>query len=229
MTDQDLPTRLRPPLREPLDAGPTRVERKQITRLHLLAAALKLMAEGRGFSSLSLREVTREAGVVPASFYRHFRDMEELGLSLVEQSGVTLRRLLREARRDGIPPTDMLRGSVLIYHRFLNANREQFAFIAGERSGGSRAIRNAIRTEEAHFANEMAQDMRRLGLLTRLSTPALQMVCGLVVTTMLNAATDILDLPPDRPQAEAELVDNFVQQLRVILLGARVWRPPRRR
>ncbi|MFC4726957.1 TetR family transcriptional regulator [Coralloluteibacterium thermophilus] len=217
-------TRTRAAARDAADAPPTRDERKQLTRAHLLGAALRLMEDGRAFSSLSLREVAREAGVVPAAFYRHFRDMEDLGLALVEQGGVTLRRLLREARRDGIPPLDMLRGSVLIYHRFLHANRQQFAFIAGERSGGSRAIRNAIRTEEGHFANEMAQDMRRLGLFAHLSMPALQMVCGLVVTTMLNAAIDILDLPPGQPKAEAELVDNFVRQLRVILLGARAWR-----
>lgn len=223
-------TRPRSAVRDTGDALlPTRGERKQLTRAHLMAAALKLMGEGRGFSSLGLREITREAGVVPASFYRHFRDVEELGLALVEQGGVILRRLLREARRDGIPPTDMLRGSVLIYLRFLKANRQQFAFVAGERGGGSRAIRHAIRNEEGHFANEMAQDMRRLGLLDHLSMPALQMVCGLVVTTMLNATTDILDLPPGQPQAEAELVDNFVRQLRVILLGARVWKERPRR
>lgn len=210
--------------RATIDSVTTRVERKQITRAHLLAAALTLMGDGRGFGALSLREVTREAGVVPASFYRHFRDLEELGLALVEQGGATLRRLLREARRDGIPGADLLRGSVLIYKRFLEHNRPQFTFIAGERSGGSRAIRNAIRTEEGHFANEMAQDLRMLGQMKHLSMPALQLVCGLVVTTVLNAATEILDLPANQPRAEAELVDHVVRQLRVILLGARLWR-----
>ena len=92
----------------------SRVELKERTRLRLTEAALALIGQGRGFSSLSLREITREAGVVPAAFYRHFRDLDELGLALVEMGGVTLRHLLREARRDGIPPTDMLRGSVLV-------------------------------------------------------------------------------------------------------------------
>lgn len=39
---------------------------------------------GQGYSSVSLRQVTREVGVVPTAFYRHFDDMESLGKALVE-------------------------------------------------------------------------------------------------------------------------------------------------
>ncbi len=202
----------------------SRVELKERTRLRLIEAALSLIGQGRGYSSLSLREITREAGVVPAAFYRHFRDLDELGLALVEMGGVTLRHLLREARRDGLSPTDMLRTSVLIYKRYVEERSLVFRFLAGERGGGSPVIRQAIRTEESHFASEMAQDLRALGTLPDLSSNALHMICGLVVTTMLNAASDILDLPKSRPKQEQELVDNFVHQLRVVFLGARFWR-----
>jgi TetR/AcrR family transcriptional regulator, fatty acid biosynthesis regulator len=212
------------PPRSETDAPSTRVELKERTRQRLCEAALALIGQGRGFTSLSLREITREAGVVPAAFYRHFRDLDQLGLALVEMGGVTLRRLLREARRDGIPPTDMLRGSVLIYKRFVEERSLVFRFVASERGGGSPIIRNAIRTEESHFASEMAQDLRSLGAFTALSSTSLQMVCGLVVSTMLNAASDILDLPKGQAQQEKELVDNFVMQLRIIFIGARYWK-----
>ncbi len=202
----------------------TRIEQKQRTREHLLDAALNLMDTGRSFSSLSLREVTREAGVVPAAFYRHFKDLDELGLALVEGCGLTLRRLLREARRQGLPPTQILRSSVLIYKNYVTQNHRDFMFAAGARGGGSPAIRKAVRIEESHFANEMAQDMRDLGLLPALPMETLQLICGLVVTTMMNAATDILDLPRDQPQAERELSENFIKQLRLIFLGARSWK-----
>jgi TetR/AcrR family transcriptional regulator, fatty acid biosynthesis regulator len=202
----------------------TRVELKERTRQRLCEAALSLIGEGRGFTSLSLREITREAGVVPAAFYRHFPDLDQLGLALVEMGGVTLRRLLRDVRRDGIPPADMLRGSVLIYKRFVEERSLVFRFVASERGGGSPVIRNAIRNEETHFASEMAQDLRALGAFTDLSGTSLQMVCGLVVSTMLNAASDILDLPKGHTRQEQELVDNFVRQLRVIFIGARYWK-----
>ena len=43
-----------------------------------MQAALVLL-EDQSFSSVSLREVTREAGVVPTAFYRHFDSMESSG------------------------------------------------------------------------------------------------------------------------------------------------------
>jgi AcrR family transcriptional regulator len=203
---------------------PSRAERKQRTRSRLLEAALRLMSEGRGFTSLGLREITRAAGVVPASFYRHFRDLDELAMALVEETGMTLRRLLREARQVGVPPMHIIRHSVQIYERYVEQHRLHIMFMAGERWGGSPLIRRAIRYEVQHFTTEMAQDLRELKLLPRLSTPALQMVCGLVVNTMLNAASDILDLPAGQPLMQQELVENFVRQLRVIFLGAAQWR-----
>jgi AcrR family transcriptional regulator len=204
----------------------SRAERKQRTRNHLLESALRLMEEGRSFTSLGLREVTRAAGVVPTSFYRHFEDMDQLALALVEETGITLRRLLREARQEGVPPLNIIRHSVQIYKKFVEDHRLHIMFMAGERWGGSPLIRRAIRYEVQHFATEMAQDLRELNLLPALSMTTLQMICGLVVNTMLNAASDFLDLPKDQPRVELELVENFVLQLRVIFLGATQWREP---
>lgn len=204
----------------------TRGEQKQRTRESLMEAALVLMQQGRSFTSLGLREITREAGVVPTSFYRHFRDLDELGLALVEEGGLTLRRLLREARKAGVPVQDILRGSVQIYIAYLKTHPLNFMFINSERNGGSPAIRAAIRSEIGHFINEMAQDMQQLGLLPQLSTATFQMIAALIVNTMLNAAGDILDLQAGRARAEAEMVENFVRQLRLILLGATQWREP---
>jgi hypothetical protein len=56
------------------------------------------------------------------------------------------------------------------------------------------------------------------------STTSLQMICGLIVMTMLAAATDILDLPPEQPLLEAEMLENFVGRLQVVLLGASLWK-----
>ena len=202
----------------------TRSERKDLTRASLLQAALSLMGEGRSFTSLGIREIAREAGMVPNAFYRHFRNTDELGLALVEEVGITLRRLLREARQAGVTQGEMVRRSVQVYHQYVKQNRLLFLFISSERSGGSRILRMAIRNDVAHFTHEMAQDFRLLGLYQDLSTASLQMICGLIVNTMLAVAPEILDLPPDQPLLEAEMTENFVQQMRVVLLGAASWR-----
>ncbi len=202
----------------------SRSERKDITRNSLTQAALQLMGEGRSFTSLGIREIAREAGMVPNAFYRHFRNTDELGLALVEEVGISLRRLLREARQSGVAQDDIVRRSVRVYHQYVLQNRLLFLFISSERSGGSRILRLAIRNDVTHFTNEMAQDFRQLGLYTDLSTRSLQMVCGLIVTTMLAAAPEILDLPPNQPLLEAEMTENFVQQMQVVLLGATLWK-----
>lgn len=206
------------------DFAPTRSERKAVTRRALLDAALALVGEGRSFTGIALREITRKAGVVPNAFYRHYRNTDELGLELVEEVGITLRRLLREARQVEMAQADILRRSVQVYQNYVKANRLLFQFISSERSGGSRILRLAIRNDVTHFTNEMAQDFRALRLYRDLPTPRLQMVCGLIVMTMLAAATDILDLPPGQPLLEHEMGENFVRQLKVILLGAGKWR-----
>ncbi len=202
----------------------TRTERKDLTRNSLLQAALALIGEGRSFTSLGIREIAREAGMVPNAFYRHFRNTDELGLELVEEMGVTLRRLLREARQTGVTQVDIVRRSVKVYHQYVIENRLLFLFVSSERSGGSRILRMAIRNEVSHFTNEMAQDFRRLGAYKDMSTASIQMVCGLIVTTMLAAAPEILDLPPEQLMLEGEMMETFVKQLQLVLLGASVWK-----
>jgi AcrR family transcriptional regulator len=90
----------------------SQAERRRQTRRALLDAALDQMDGGFGFDSLSLRRVTRAAGVVPAAFYRHFASMDELGLALVEESMLTLRSMLREAREDDPEPEHLITRSV---------------------------------------------------------------------------------------------------------------------
>ena len=201
-----------------------RSARKDLTRSGLLQASLNLMGQGRSFTSLALREIAREAGVVPNAFYRHFRNTDELGLALVEEVGITLRRLLREERQVNISPKDRLRRSVAVYQEYVKTHRLQFMFISGERSGGSRILRLAIRNDVNHFTNEMAQDFRSLGLYPNMSTSSLQMMCSLIVTTMFSVATEILDLPPDQPLLESEMQHNFVGRVQIVLLGASMWK-----
>lgn len=202
----------------------SRSARKDQTRSSLLQSALQLIGEGRSFASLGIREIARGAGVVPNAFYRHFSSTDALGLALVEEAGITLRRLLREARQVDVGKSSMLQRSVQVYFEYVKQNRLQFLFISSERSGGSKTLRMAVRNDMVHFTNEMAQDFRRLGLYNDMPTVKLQMVCGLIVNTMLAAAPEILDLPGGQPMLENEASEVFVQQLKFVLLGASCWK-----
>ncbi|MGB7364538.1 MAG: TetR family transcriptional regulator, partial [Rhodococcus sp. (in: high G+C Gram-positive bacteria)] len=79
-------------------APASRAERKERTRQALLTGTLDAIAD-RSFSSVSLREVTRAAGIVPTAFYRHFASMEDLGVAVVEDSMRVLRKILKDVRR----------------------------------------------------------------------------------------------------------------------------------
>jgi AcrR family transcriptional regulator len=205
------------------DGGATRQERKQRTRQALLDAALELLDE-QSFSSLSLRQVTRAAGVVPTAFYRHFEDMQELGLALIEESFRTLRAMLSEARADPRTYEHMIRNSVEILATYVHEHDTHFRFIARERYGGVATLRRAIRSEIRLFASDLATDLARLPYMERWSGEDLQLLAGLMVNAMVATAEAILDAPTRDPAAEAEIVASARRQLRMITLGAAQWR-----
>jgi AcrR family transcriptional regulator len=203
--------------------GATRRQRKQRTRESLLAAALELLDE-ESFSSLSLRQVTRAAGIVPTAFYRHFDDMEELGLALIDESFRTLRAMLRAARADPRTYERVIANSVEILVDYVHEHDTHVRFIARERFGGVAALRHAIRVEIRMFASDLATDLARFPYLDRWSTEDLQLLAGLMVNTMVSTAEAILDAPPGDPAAEAEIIAVARRQLRMITLGVPEWR-----
>jgi AcrR family transcriptional regulator len=200
----------------------TRQERKQRTRQSLLDAALELLEE-QSFSSLSLREVTRAAGIVPTAFYRHFDDMEELGLVLIDESFRTLRAMIRAARADPRTYEHMIANSVEILVGYVHEHDVHFRFIARERFGGVASLRHAIRAEIRLFASDLATDLARLPDLDRWSGEDLQLLAGLMVSTMVGTAEALLDAPPGDATAEAEVAATARRQLRMITLGAPHW------
>jgi AcrR family transcriptional regulator len=205
------------------DAPLTRREQKERTRVALLDAALRLL-DGKSFGSLGLREVTREAGVVPTAFYRHFDSMEELGLALIDDSFRTLRRMIREARSEPLAYEHVIRRSVEILVQHVHAHALHFRFVARERSSGMPALRQAIRAEIRLFSSELATDLARFPFLDRWSTEDLGVLATLIVNTMVSTAEEIVEAPSGRPQAEREIVRRAEKQLLLIALGVPAWR-----
>jgi AcrR family transcriptional regulator len=199
-----------------------RQEQKQRTRRALLDSALELL-EQESFSALSLREVARGAGVVPTAFYRHFENMEELGLVLIDDSFRALREMIRAARREPAPE-HVIRRSVEILVRHVHQNRPQFRFVARERHSGVPALRQAIRTELRLFSSELATDLARFPYLSSWTTEDLNMMAGLLVNALVSTAEGILDAPIDSPEAEEQVIDTSEKQLRLIALGVPGWK-----
>lgn len=199
--------------------------RKQRTRRALLDAALDLIQGEQSFNSISLREVARNAGVVPTAFYRHFRDMDELGLTLVDEALRALRQMMREARAEASATSHLIRQSVQTYLRYVQENERYFQFLAKERFGGSRTIRLSIRQGIQLFISELSTDLARFPFLVRFSTEELQMFSGMIVNQVVNATEILLDLPyGDDAQVQA-LKKNTEEQMLLIFLGIGQWTP----
>jgi len=201
----------------------TRRARKLRTRQALLDAALELLEE-QSFSSLSLRQVTRAAGVVPTAFYRHFDDLEQLGLALIDESFRTLRAMIRAARTDPRTYEHAIRNSVEILVGYVHDHDTHFRFIARERFCGVAVLRRAIGTEIRLFASDLATDLARFPYLDRWATEDLRLLAGLMVNAMVSTAEAILDAEPADPTAEAEIIATAERQLRMIVLGVPHWR-----
>ncbi|SPM29552.1 TetR family transcriptional regulator, partial [Mycobacterium terramassiliense] len=199
----------------------SREERKEVTRRAIIAAALKLLQD-RSFSSLSLREVTREVGIVPAGFYRHFESMEALGLVLIDESFRTLRDTLRGARAGKLDPNRVIESSVEIVVASITERREHWRFIYRERSGGVTVLRYAIRTELRLITSELATDLARFTGLNAWSTEDLNILATLFVNSMIVIAEAIEDA--QTTEALEDIRRAAVKQLRMITIGIAGWR-----
>ena len=194
------------------------------TRRALLDAALELVEEKGNFSSLSLREVTKRAGVVPTAFYRHFQDMSAMGLTLVEESFSRLRQMMRDIRREGVPTEQIIRSSVDTYFDYVNEHALHFQFVSRELFGGARPLRNAIHQEIRLFTSELATDLSRFPQLNHISAEDLQMIAGLLVNNMIAATRQMLELSPDAEEERRQTLATTEKQMRLIVLGMSQWK-----
>jgi AcrR family transcriptional regulator len=196
----------------------TRIDQKQQTRRKLIETAIRLSAE-RGFGALSLREVTTGAGITPAAFYRHFRDMNDLGLALIDEVGLGLRQLLRDARgsfRDVRQGT--VRASIETFLKFITENPNLFRVLLGERQGSSADYRKALQTEIARFIDDFTDDIERWSQATRQPMAETALAAEMIVTVVFTVGAEAIELPKHR---RGELTERLVKEVKMILRGAR--------
>lgn len=205
-------------------SGETRQERKERTRRAILDAALDQLAEV-GFGSLSLRQLTKAAGIVPTAFYRHFSTLDELGLALVDESFETLRGLIREVRADQPAPDELIDRSVNVLSEQLDAHTAHFRFIGRERQGGTAVLRDAIRHELSLFERELATDLARMPGLEKWGAADLHVLASLFVDLMVAAAGEMVGPSADHPATRREMEQKLRNQARMVVVGAAGWTP----
>ncbi len=192
-----------------------RAIQKEKTRRALVDAAFNQLTAEKSFSNLSLREVAREAGIAPTSFYRHFKDMDELGLAMVDESGLILRQLMRQARKRLEKGGSVVVISVDTFFEFIDERPNMFRLLLRESSGTSQAFRTAASREIQHFVAELAEYIQMKDKFIDRDLAYIQSE-GLV-TLVFTAGSHALDM---NNQERQKLKERVVMQLRMLARGA---------
>jgi len=192
--------------------------RVSISREELIDAALQLVGPHRSISTIGLREIAREAGIAPNSFYRHFRDVDELAIALIERAGTELRSIIGEARQRASLERSVVQTSMEVFMEQLRAEQGYLQLLLREGKVGSVAFKHAVDQQLCFFEQELQVDLVRLEQAQghQIHAPA---VVAKAITRLVFAmgATAVEQDEAGQAQVLAQTVD----MLHMIIVGAR--------
>lgn len=207
-----------------------RDERKQQSRQALLTAALRLSTSGRSFSNLSLRELSREVGLVPTAFYRHFQDLNALGIELVDQVALNIKTVLYQLGQGYLAePQDNTRQSI---ERFFNAVSHDplpWKFMISERWGGSSVIRQAIAREVDFLIADLGNALTKMASMKHIQQEQdLKVLATILINISLTWAMSWINLQDQYQDDELErqqqiFIEQALTQLRLMFRGILNW------
>jgi AcrR family transcriptional regulator len=219
------------PLRDKLTDAPGKRQ--------LMAAALRLSSSSRSLCSIGLRELAREAGLNPNTFYRHFRDVDDLGMTLIEDIATQLRQPLRDLRREAAARAvrvgtedvpllfgiDMQRGrrvtheTVQLFFDFVDQHPTVFLIGVRELHGSSPLLRQALVKVMGEFAEDMALDILEFKLLpSNLEDAQVRQISQLVSHGLFGQVLDYLA----QPERQAGIRALAEEQIILLFTGAAV-------
>ncbi|MFC8125076.1 TetR family transcriptional regulator [Streptomyces sp. NPDC057302] len=196
-----------------------RQAQKQKTRQALLDAALQLLEE-QSLNSLGLREVTRAVGVAPTAFYRHFRDMADLGVTLVEAALSSLHTTLAALLAETGDGEERIAATVELIVAYVRTHPAHVRFIAREQHGGVQAVRSAIGDQLGLFAQEVKDQFAQEPESAGWDEDDLLMLARMYVDHMVMTASALLEAAPG---TEERVAASARRQLRLVSLGRRHW------
>ena len=206
----------------------------------LMEAALKLNASTRSLNALSLRELAREAGLNPNTFYRHFKDFDELGMAIIEEMTKQIRQPLRDLRRraaESVAPagtqleswednprlnlakaTQVNQATVKLFFDYVAANPNAFILGIRELHGASPVLRKALRQVMEDFAQDMADDIEELRLMPALERSHLYDISETISREMFQLSMDYIEQPERREQ----ICQKAEKMITALIMGSAV-------
>ncbi len=209
-------------------------KQKEKTSQALIQAALQLCAE-EGYASLSLRSVARKAGIAPTSFYRHFREIDEMGVAMVAQAKEVLDECLAKTRKKmtfpAIKKKDspvlllksiecMTRPFVETFMTFWVKNTQLLHLFFQERTGSSEAMRTAIFDSTDQLTDLLADDLKRLCKTSKIEPGDIHLIAETMLTIASCSGMEMLVHPESKPD---DISGRTIRKLNLLLLGALIY------
>jgi hypothetical protein len=141
--------------------------------------------------------------------------MDDLGLTLVDEAGLTLRQLMRQARQRIAKGGSVIQISVQTFMELIESNGNIFRLLLRERSGTSAAFRAAVIREIRYFTMELCDYLQKAN---QLDAEVAYMQANAAVTIVFSAGSDALDI--EDKDERGQLAQQTIQQLRFIARGA---------
>lgn len=189
-----------------------------ITREELFQATLNLIGPQKSIASLSLREIAREAGIAPNSFYRHFKDIDELAIALIDRSGLVLRRIIREARLQASKQQSIIRSSVEVFIQQLDTDEGNLSLLLREGYTGSTSYKAAVDRQLNFFQQELQEDLIRLEQMNNGKISHADIAAKAITQLVFNMGAKVIEIPAEQ---RTEVAEQTMIMIRMILEGAR--------
>lgn len=167
----------------------------------------------RGFSGLVVRELAREAGIVPTAFYRHFDSVDELASELAVGAAGTLAAFVDGlvAVPDADPATDWPHRAVTAAVR----DPQTWSVLARGLVDAAHPDHRVLSSAVDSARRRLGITLGRLGPLSGADGSAVDIAADLVVVVLLRLLAEVAVGYDGRAAA-----DECTGRLRVILAGA---------
>lgn len=188
-----------------------------ISQDELFQATLNLIASGRSIASLSLREIAREAGIAPNSFYRHFKDIDELAIALIHQAGAVLRQIIRQGRLEARRNKSVVQSSVDVFLAELDADKGYLALLLREGYAGSVSYKQAVEQQLSFFQQELHDDLVRIDTATKQKHSHPDVLAKAITQLVFNMGAKVIDLSELERQ---QIAEQTIIMIRMLLVGS---------
>lgn len=204
---------------------PLRDEKKKQTHQSFIDAAFALSYEKGCLSNVSLRELTQKVDVVPATFYRHFDDMQQLGLELVDRSSNHVRNIFYQFAKMAIHSPSIRREQRMQYFfQSIETSAALWHFFITERMSGQMKIRQAIYRERDFLLQDIVHRMSCMSIFEHLDATKMQYFAELIMQYLLDYATDWLEIqwidnPDLKLQKRYLLLESSIHKIQFLYEG----------